>query len=121
MKILFCTNILIQWLVLISILWSSAACKEILPHSEILSIEGQPEVFLINGEADAGYTVQMKVRNNGQTGTIRLEVKLTCSEGDFVREREVHFDVGETKTIAFSFHEPTINARDVQFQGLGWP
>lgn len=96
-------------------------CDQLLPSCEILNAEAVADVFLIDGEFDAGYLVTTTVRNNGQSGNIHLKATITCSEGDFFREREIHFDAGQTRQLSFSIHEPTINAVDVQYRVVGWP
>lgn len=72
------------------------------------------DVFYINGQADAGYTVKATIRNEGNAGFAVLLAQLSSSEGTFVRQRDFYFAAGSTQEIVFQFHEPTINAYNVQ-------
>ncbi|MDR4469611.1 MAG: hypothetical protein MRJ68_15175 [Nitrospira sp.] len=84
------------------------------PVCTILSVERQPEVFIINGEPDAGYKVLVTVKNIGQPGKIRVATRLGTSEGDWERVRSRMFEVNETQVLRFDFPDPTINASNIQ-------
>ncbi|MGR9088474.1 MAG: hypothetical protein ACU841_15595 [Gammaproteobacteria bacterium] len=76
-----------------------------------VKIEAMP--FVINGEFDAGYQVTAVVGNEGPQTQLAIVAKLTSSEGDFHRKQTIPFDKNEFKTLTYQFHEPTINATNV--------
>lgn len=76
-----------------------------------VKIETMP--FVVNGEFDAGYQVTAVVGNEGPANAIGIVAKLTSSEGDFHRKQTIPFNKNEFKTLTYQFHEPTINATNV--------
>ena len=85
-----------------------------MPVCTIQSVERQPEVFIINGEPDAGYKVLVTVKNIGQPGEIQVATRLGTSEGDWETVRRRMFEVNETQVLRFDFPDPTINASNIQ-------
>jgi hypothetical protein len=45
---------------------------------------------------------------------ILVAVTLSCSEGEWGREQKMLFEEGERRLVEFFFHEPTINATNIQ-------
>lgn len=74
----------------------------------------EDDVQLRKGWPDAGVTTKTVVTNTGRRGMVMVAVTLSCSEGEWGREQKILFDPGETRTVEFFFHEPTINATNVQ-------
>jgi len=72
------------------------------------------DVFIIDGEPDAGYRIDVAVKNVGEKGEIVVKAKLSTSEGEFERRQTLVFDSQETTNLSFNFHEPTINVENVQ-------
>jgi len=72
------------------------------------------DVQLRNGWPDAGVKTIHDVTNTGKRGMILVSVTLSCSEGEWGREQKMQFDAGETRKVEFFFHEPTINATNIQ-------
>lgn len=81
---------------------------------ELLSRSLKPDLFLIQGEADAGYRYNVRVKNIGEKGEITIVAKLSTSEGEFKREQTLLFDSQEERNLSFTFHEPTVNATNIQ-------
>lgn len=86
---------------------SAAVCKPV-------AAKVDADVFLINGEPDAGFTVHATIANTGKEGPIKVKAVLTTSEGTFTREQSVSFPENATRVLDFGFPEPTINATNVQ-------
>ena len=86
---------------------SSASCS-------VVGTRTHPDVFVVNGAPDAGYTVEAQIRNTGGAGVARINVTLSTSEGRFQRTQDLQLAAGETKPLSFGFSEPTINAANIQ-------
>ncbi|HEX8136500.1 MAG TPA: hypothetical protein VF544_02810 [Pyrinomonadaceae bacterium] len=74
----------------------------------------ESDVGLINGEPDAGVKLSVMVKNLGEAGLIRIKPEISTSEGEWNRSQKLQFNAGETKTLTYFFHEPTINATGIQ-------
>ncbi len=74
----------------------------------------KPNVFLINDNTDAGFSVISKVINLGARQNITVTTYLSTSEGDFVKETKRIFSEGEEQLVTLGFPEPTINAQNIQ-------
>lgn len=70
----------------------------------------RPEVFLANGQFDAGYVVQTTIENTGRQGRILVEASLTTSEGTLTRRQWETFGPGERREVRVNFPEPTVAA-----------
>ena len=81
---------------------------------EIVTVHQMPDVGVLDGVPDAGVRVKAVVKNAGKKGVLRVRAKLSTSEGEWVREQQLHFDADETKDLRWFFHEPTVNASNVQ-------
>jgi hypothetical protein len=82
---------------------------------ETLHVEASGEAFLVNGQPDWGYQVKVLVRNAADVkGFFGIQVSLSTSEGSFERQQEYVLEAGETQSLNYSFHEPTIGASNVQ-------
>ena len=86
---------------------SSASC-------ELVASSIEADAFFVNGEPDAGYRYNARVKNDGEDGEITILVELSTSEGGFEREQTLHFDGQQTQSLSYTFHEPTIYATNVQ-------
>jgi Domain of unknown function (DUF4190) len=92
------------------------------PHGEVLSINGEPDTKLIDGNLDYGVTVSVVVRNKSkQAGTVTIKSWLSCSEGEWNRSQELVFNGEETKQLTYFFQEPTINATNIQYGANVFP
>mgnify|MGYP007077470571 CR=1 FL=1 len=70
---------------------------------------------LVRGEADYGIKVSFEVTNSGEAGIITVGPWLSTSEGEWDRKQKVTFDAGETRSFSYLFHEPTVNASNIQY------
>jgi hypothetical protein len=84
------------------------------PHGQIVEQSVDKDVRIVDGEMDAGYNAHLKVRNQGEPGLIQITVTLSCSEGEWSRTQKLNFDSNEERNLEFFFHEPTMNASNVQ-------
>jgi hypothetical protein len=69
---------------------------------------------IVNGEMDAGVNVKVTVTNVGAEGFINIRPELSTSEGEWSRSQNLQFRKGETKSLSYFFHEPTIGATNIQ-------
>lgn len=83
-------------------------------RGEIVTVHQQLDIGVMDGAPDAGVLVKTSIKNVGQGGFIRVKAKLSTSEGEWEREQKLHFDANETKDLSWFFHEPTVNALNVQ-------
>ena len=86
---------------------SQAKCK-------LLNNSLNSDVFLVKGEPDAGYRYNVGVINTGDRGEITITATLSTSEGEFSRKQTLVFGSQEKSSLSFTFHEPTVNASNVQ-------
>ncbi|MET0622170.1 MAG: hypothetical protein ABW250_04225 [Pyrinomonadaceae bacterium] len=64
---------------------------------------------VINNEPDAGIDVKVTVTNVGEAGYIKIRPELSTSEGEWSRSQNLRFNKGESKSLTYFFHEPTVN------------
>jgi len=94
-------------------------CSNARGRVEKVSAEG--DVMIVDGEPDYGIKVTVIVKNVGESGSLRITARLSCSEGEWERTRNLHFNANEAKTLTYSFHEPTINATDIYYGANVFP
>ncbi len=82
---------------------------------QITNINGEPDAQVIDGEMDAGVMVRFTVTNIGERGTIKVETRLSTSEGQWSKKQSLVFDAGESMNLEYFFHQPTINAANIQY------
>jgi hypothetical protein len=85
---------------------SQANCK-------VGDVSVEPDVVILDGP-DAGFKVSFPIENAGKDGTVSIKVRLSTSEGTFERQQDLSLSAGASRQLAYSFHEPTINATNVQ-------
>lgn len=73
------------------------------------------DVGLINNEPDYGIKISFQVQNVGDAGLITIQPWVSSSEGEWQREQKIQFAKGETRPFSYFFHEPTVNAANVQY------
>jgi hypothetical protein len=76
----------------------------------------QPNTKIVNGELDYGYNCVVSVKNVGATGTIKINVTMSTSEGEWEREQNLNYNAGEEQVLEYFFAEPTITAAQPQCQ-----
>lgn len=89
--------------------------------SHIISHSCTPDFVYINETLDLCYSVVIMVENVGASGTISFVVKLSCSEGKFVRNHNMYLNQDEQRELKFRFHEPTINATNIAYEIIARP
>lgn len=82
---------------------------------QVEKISSEKDVQIINGEADYGIKLTIIVKNVGESDSIRITPQLSSSEGEWERTQNLYFDAGQTKTLTYFFHEPTINATNIHY------
>jgi hypothetical protein len=80
----------------------------------VSNITVDPDAGIVDGEPDAGFLVKYTVANTGEQGLITLTTRLSTSEGEWSRQQRLSFAAGETMTVSYFFHEPTVNAKNIQ-------
>lgn len=83
-------------------------------RGQLVSVNREADWQFVNGEADAGYRVTTVVKNVGVPGEIRVVTFLSCSEGEWSRVQHLHFGAGESMTLRYFFHEPSVNVTSCQ-------
>ncbi len=81
---------------------------------EVSRVTTDADVGMYNNEPDAGYNVSFTLANNGETGDIRVLVRLSTSEGEWSRTQNLSLDGGTSRRLSYFFQEPTVNAANVQ-------
>lgn len=67
------------------------------------------------GEWDYGLSVSFTVTNVGEQGLIRVSPWMSCSEGEWSRVQNLEFAPGERRRLTYFFHEPSINASNIEY------
>ena len=67
-----------------------------------------------NDEPDAGIQFGFVVTNEGEEGLLTISAQLSCSEGEWERTQRLRFRKGQRRKVSYFFHEPTVNATNVQ-------
>lgn len=83
-------------------------------EGKVSNFEVISDFGVIDGEPEAGYTVQFTIKNVGEKGAITIKPKLSCSEGEWSRKQTITLNAGASRNLSYFFHEPTINATNVQ-------
>ena len=108
--------IVLEWAAAIAVLAAFLSRHEWAggPGCKIQALKTESDVFMVDGQPDAGFTVHTTIANTGSQGEIRIKAVLETSEGTFRREQTLTFPEKATRTLDFGFPEPTINATNVQ-------
>ena len=81
----------------------------------ITNMQAGHDTRIVNDEFDYGVTITFTIKNVGEAGMIRLQPWISCSEGEWSREQNLNFDAGESMDLSYFFHEPSINASNLQY------
>lgn len=81
------------------------------PH--LSGFQCEPDAGVYNQQFDAGWAAVFYLTNNGSPGEVYIRAELSTSEGEWYREQTIQFDEGESRSLRFFFHEPTINASNI--------
>jgi hypothetical protein len=85
----------------------------------VYNLKAEHDFIFRNDQPDYSLRVTMSVKNVGQSGVINITPWVTCSEGEWERSQQLHFNSGESNNLTFQFHELSINATNVQY-GVRW-
>lgn len=91
------------------------------PRGEVISIDSKGDWEFVNGEMDAGFKVTTVIKNNGPAGDLKVVAFLSCSQGEWVRTQHLFFRAGESMTLRYFFHEPTISVTSCQARAVVSP
>jgi len=80
---------------------------------EISNFEVKDDIFLSDG-LDYGAKISFNLKNTGESGEIKVNVKLSCSEGVWKRQQILHLKSGEIRKVSFIFKEPSIDATNIE-------
>ncbi|MCA9277905.1 MAG: hypothetical protein H6815_03865 [Phycisphaeraceae bacterium] len=82
---------------------------------KVASIETVESMRVINGEPDYGIEVTCVVSNESESSRdITITAMLSSSEGEWEREQTLRFNANESRNLSYFFHEPTVNATNLQ-------
>lgn len=96
--------------------WFFGVAKDVVAACEVEKLNIEPDIFIINGEADWGIKAVARIRKTERNGEVTVKVKISSSEGNLERERSVRLNAGQIANVVIRFHEPTINAVDINGQ-----
>lgn len=108
---------LLSILLVVAFILLTMGCDESLSSEasgDIYDFDIIEDVGFINDEFDAGAKITFTLKNVGESGIIKIMPKLSCSEGEWTREQSVILNAGESREFTYFFHEPTINATNIQ-------
>ncbi len=89
--------------------------QQTLPRCEVANREVKSSVFMVDGEPNAGFELTVDVMNPGPSKALfRIVATLSTSQGEFRRAQNLELAPGVTQTLKYGFHEPTINATNIQ-------
>lgn len=88
------------------------------PKMELMSHYAKGDIYFVNGEADWGYKITIRARNNGEAGNVTAMVKLHTGEGMWSKEQADYFNEGDEKELFFVFTEPSISSglTDIRYE-----
>ena len=88
-----------------------SGCRQIFSNAKgkTSDIKCEPFMGVINNEPDAGINLKVTVTNVGEAGFITVSPELSTSEGEWTRSQTLQFRKGESQTLTYFFHEPTVN------------
>lgn len=82
---------------------------------QVASIDTNPGTRIRSGEPDDGIELTCVVSNQSDTSRdITITATLSSSEGEWEREQTLRFNANESKELEYFFHEPTIDATNLQ-------
>jgi len=84
------------------------------PNGRVVSVDSEGAWEFVNGEMDAGFKVTTVIKNNGPAGDVKVVAFLSCSQGEWIRTQPLFFRAGESMTLRYFFHEPTISVTGCQ-------
>jgi hypothetical protein len=86
-------------------------CRSTLSNAkgETSDVKCEAGMGVINNEPDAGVNLKVTVTNVGEAGYIKVSPELSTSEGEWSRSQNLQFNKGESKSLTYFFHEPTVN------------
>lgn len=90
----------------------------IIPKARINSFNCTDYVEFLNGAPDAGILVSFDLLSvSSDPQDVTVEMKVSCSEGQWTERQNVHLQPNETQHIRHFFAQPTIDAKDVHCHG----
>lgn len=84
------------------------------PRGQVVSVNKVSDWEFVNGEMDAGFKVTAVIKNVGVAGDLRVITFLSCSQGEWSRTQHLYFNAGESMTLRYFFHEPTVSVSNCQ-------
>lgn len=81
---------------------------------EVKKVTVADDAFVINGEFDYGFIVNVLTNRTGKNGEVTITVRLSSTEGDVKKQRTIFIQKDQSRWTAIQFPEPTVNARQVR-------
>ena len=86
----------------------------VMPKAHIENFTSGGDTRTINGELDWGVQISLDLRSvSSDPQDVTVEMKVSCSEGQWTQRRTVHLPPNETRHVTVFFAEPTIGATDI--------
>jgi hypothetical protein len=77
--------------------------------------KGPPHSHIVNGAPDYGVEVVVDVESiSSDPQDVTIEIKVSCSEGQWTERRTVHLQPKETQRITQFFAQPTLAAKNAK-------
>jgi hypothetical protein len=87
----------------------------LLPKAHISNFTSGADTAVINGEFDAGIKISFDLESvSSDPQDVTVEMKVSCSEGQWTERRTVHLQPKETQHITHFFAQPTIGATNIK-------
>jgi hypothetical protein len=101
--------------VLIGVVGSFSILGSLMPGAKIENLHLTGDTRVINGEFDYGEIVSFDLRSvSSDPKDITVEIRLSCSEGEWTRTQKVHLEPHETRNVSVFFQEPTVDATNTK-------
>lgn len=106
-------NVMLVLPILAAALFSFKSCTS-LAQGKFSKPVCEHSVGIVDGKTDYGVKVSVEVKNVGRGGYLNIMSELSTSEGEWNRTQDLYFKSGESRTLTYFFHEPTINSTNFQ-------
>lgn len=88
------------------------------PACQIISVKGDHDVFLTNGEADAGVRVTALVKKLKRDGDVTVSVTVSASDGEWQKSTTGTMKMNEQRNAVLQFPETTITSDNIRYNAI---
>ena len=91
--------------------------QEVLVACTVENVRLEHDIFITNGEADAGVRATALLLKENSDGDVTVSITVSSSEGDITKSRTVSMREGQRGNVVLQFPELTINATNITGRG----